>query len=116
MPAVSVGVDGHALGSISGQLSGNSLIPDTMTPLTVQLAPGAHRLTVTRGRLTLAPGDGGTAVLDDVLVAAAGAAPSLRTVADARWRSLCGGVYQWVELVRAWQAGQTRRVSGGRDA
>ena len=100
MPAVQVGVDGRRLGTIAGQLAGNSLVPDTMTPLSAQLTAGAHRLTVTRGGFTLAPGAGGTAVLDGVLIAPAGAAPALRAVAAARWRSLCGGSYQWVELVR----------------
>ncbi|HXW59870.1 MAG TPA: hypothetical protein VEJ23_10380 [Solirubrobacteraceae bacterium] len=101
MPAVTVDVDGRRLGTIAGQLAGNSLVPDTMTPLRVRLAAGAHRLTITRGGFTLAPGGGGTAVLDGVLVAPAGASPVLRAVAGARWRSLCGVAYQWVELVGA---------------
>ena len=100
MAAVSVDVDGLRLGTIAGQLAGNSLVPDTMTPLRVHLVAGVHRLTITRGGFTLAPGGAGTAVLDGVLVAPAGAAPALRSVAAADWRSLCGASYQWVELVR----------------
>jgi hypothetical protein len=101
MPAVTVDVDGRRLGTIAGQLAGNSLVPDTMTPLRARLAAGAHTLTITRANFTLSPGGAGTAVLDGVLVAPAGAAPVLRTVPAASWRALCGVAYQWAELVRA---------------
>jgi hypothetical protein len=99
MPSVRVSVDGRTIGSIAGQLAGNSLVPDTMTPLAVHLAAGRHRVAIVRGDVTLAPGDGGTAVLDSILLAPDGARPTLRSVARRRWRSLCGSRYQWVELV-----------------
>jgi hypothetical protein len=105
MPAVGVSVDGRSLGTIAGQLAGNSLVPDTMTPLSVELSAGAHRLEIARGGgFTLAPGAGGTAVLDGVLIAPPGAAPALRTVPVARWRALCGRSYQWVEAVGVYGA------------
>src|SRR5262249_46116786 len=63
MPAVTVAVDGRRLGSIGGQLGGNSLVPNTMTPLRAQLSAGVHRLSVHVGGSTLAPGGGGSMVL-----------------------------------------------------
>jgi len=103
MPTVRVSVDGHSLGSIGGQLGGNSLVPDTMTPLPVSLSAGPHRLSVTRDGLSLAPGDGGSAVLDAIFLAPAGRpARQLRRVAPGGgWRSLCGHAYAWIELVSA---------------
>jgi hypothetical protein len=63
MPRVGVAVDGRQLASIAGQLAGNSLVPDTATPIRVRLAAGAHVLTVTRAGFSLAPGNGSAAVL-----------------------------------------------------
>ncbi len=100
MPTVHLSLDGRPLASIGGQLSGNSLVPDTIPPIPVRLAAGAHRLWVTRGSTTLAPGDGGAAVLDAVLLtpAATPAAAPLRHSTVSRWQALCGTAYQWVEL------------------
>jgi hypothetical protein len=103
MPAVKVALDGHAVASIGSQLGGNSLVPNTMTPLAVSLSAGRHRLSVTRGGSTLAPGDGGSAVLYGIFLTPATAAGQdlLHVVAPDRWRSLCGHSYEWVEAVRA---------------
>jgi hypothetical protein len=103
MPAVRVGLDGRPLTSIAGQLSGNSLVPDTVPPTRVRLAAGSHRVSVTRPGFTLSPGDGGRAVLDAIFLTPAKADPAgvLRAVAPQRWRALCGRSYQWVELVRS---------------
>jgi hypothetical protein len=101
MPTVTLSVDGVRVAAIAGQLDGNSLVPNTVPPLRVRLAAGQHRLWVTRGGFTLAPGDAGQAVLDAVFLTPA-AAPSqgaLRIAAPARWQSLCGRSYQWAELV-----------------
>jgi hypothetical protein len=101
MPRVRFAVDGSSLASIRGELSGNSLVADTLPPVTVSLAAGMHSLTVTRGGATLAPGDGGAAVLTAVLLTPAGSDPAaLRSVPAGAWRALCGGLYRWVELVR----------------
>ena len=103
MPTVRVSVDGRSLGAIGGQLGGNSLVPNTLTPLAIRLSAGRHRLSVTRGGSTLAPGDGGAAFLYGIfLTPAAAAVPEpLRVVAPDRWRSLCGRSYEWIEVVRA---------------
>ena len=101
MPSVRLSVDGRPIESIAGQLDGNSLVPDTVPPVTVGLGAGEHRVSVTRHGFTLAPGDGGAAVLDAIFLTPAGADPQgvLRAAAPSGWRSLCGRSYQWVELV-----------------
>ena len=101
MPDVEVRVDGRRLASIGGQLSGNSLVPDTVPPLRIALSAGRHRLTVSRGSSTLAPGDGGSAVLAAIFLTPAAYRPqkALFAAPAARWRALCGRRYSWVELV-----------------
>jgi hypothetical protein len=104
MRALSVAIDGHLLGSLGGQLDGNSLVTNTLAPpLRVSLSAGPHTLTITRPGASLAPGDGGAAVLTGVLLTPAGpaGAPRLKAVPVADWRSLCGRRLQWVELVSA---------------
>ncbi|MCW2970982.1 MAG: hypothetical protein JWO23_2109, partial [Solirubrobacterales bacterium] len=101
MPTVELRVDGRALAHIGGQLSGNSLVPNAVPPIRVHLAAGPHLLSVIRGGSTLAPGDGGSAVLDALFLTPAasdGPAP-LDIVATARWRALCRRPHQWVELL-----------------
>jgi hypothetical protein len=97
MPRVSVTVDGRRLGSIAGQLAGNSLVPDTATPIAARLTAGAHRLSVTRAGFSLAPGNGGAAVLDAILLAPAGA-PARRLHA-LTVRDTCAHSYDWVEVI-----------------
>ncbi|HEY2181173.1 MAG TPA: hypothetical protein VGH09_05825 [Solirubrobacteraceae bacterium] len=63
MPSVGVSVDGRRVAALAGQLAGNSLVPDTATPIPLRLSGGPHVLTVTRGGFSLAPGNGGSAVL-----------------------------------------------------
>ena len=101
MAAVGVAVDGRVLASLSGQLAGNSLVPDTATPIAVRLAPGRHRLSVTRAGFSLAPGNGGAAVLDAAFLTPAGTpARKLRTLpSGAAAGSLCTIGYDWLELV-----------------
>ena len=102
MPAVELRVDGRRVASIAGQLSGNSLVPDTAPPLAVSLSAGPHRLSVDRGPSTLAPGDGGSAVLAAVFLTPAAYDPgALRSAPASGWRALCGRSYDWVELVRS---------------
>ncbi len=103
MPAVNVSVDERQLASISGQLTGVATDPDTMAPLRVRLAAGRHRLTITRGSSSpLTPGAGGSAILDSIFLtpAGAGSQATLRVTPAARWRSLCGGRLEWIEVVR----------------
>jgi hypothetical protein len=63
MPSVDVSVDGRRVAELAGQLAGNSLVPDTATPIALRLGGGPHVLTVARGGFSLAPGNGGSAVL-----------------------------------------------------
>jgi len=100
MPAIRLRVDGRALASIAGQLSGNSLVPDTIPPIPVSLSAGTHTVSVQRGGFTLAPGDGGSAVLDSIFLTPAAEPPAgtLRVLAASHWRELCGRRYEWVEV------------------
>jgi hypothetical protein len=103
MPTVRLGVDGRTVASIAGQLDGNSLVANTVPPIAVRLAAGRHTVTVTRQGFSLAPGEGGSAVLDAIFLTPADADPRgpLRTVEPSAWRRLCGERYEWVELVRS---------------
>ena len=103
MPAVEVSVDGHPLASIGGQLNGVASDPDTTAPLRVRLTAGLHRLTITRGASNLlAPGSGGSAILDSIFLTPVGAGgqATLHVTPAARWRSLCGRALEWIEVVR----------------
>ena len=101
MRPVHVSVDGRHLGSIGGQLGGNSVNPDAIGPLTVRLSRAHHLLSITRKGASLAAGDGGWAYLDRVFLAPAGVAARgvLRRVPAASWRSLCGHEFDWIEVV-----------------
>jgi hypothetical protein len=103
MRAVKVAIDGRELGSIGGQLDGNSLVANPLTPMRATLAAGRNTLTITRPGANLAPGDGGAAVLAAIFLTPDGRAGEARlsTAPTARWRSLCGQRLQWVELVSA---------------
>jgi hypothetical protein len=102
MPAVGVAVDGHRLASVGGQLAGNSVVLNTLTPLAVTLSAGHHVLALSRGQFSPAPGDGGTAALYAAFLtpAAAGSYVGLTAVQPSRWRSLCSRPHEWVEVVR----------------
>src|SRR5438128_399306 len=100
MARVAVALDGRALASVEGQLGGNSLVPDTVGPLAVRLRSGVHRLSVARGGLRLAPGDGGAAVLDGAFLTPAGA-PARRLLELAppfAAGALCTARYAWIAL------------------
>jgi hypothetical protein len=102
MPAVGVSVDGRPLASISGQLTGVATDPDTIAPLPVRLTSGDHRLTIARGTSDLlAPGSGGSAILDSIFLTPVGAGgrATLHVTPTAGWRSLCGRPLEWIEVV-----------------
>jgi len=101
MRPLQVAVDGRQLGSLGGQLGGNTLVANTFSPLTVKLAAGAHTLAIARSGANVAPGDGGAAVLAGVFLTPASPAgqPALVTAPVVRWRSLCRRPAQWVELL-----------------
>jgi hypothetical protein len=102
MPDIAVGIDGRPLATLSGQLAGNSLVPDTATPLRVRLSAGRHHLSVARAGFSLAPGNGGAAVLDAAFLTRAGTpSRALRTLpGGASPRVLCARPVEWIELVR----------------
>jgi hypothetical protein len=99
MPRVTVSLDGGRLGTIAGQLMGSQFNPETMTPFPVLLSAGAHSLTVSRGGRSLAPGNGGSALLHAIFLTPAGARETLHATPAASWRSLCGRRYDWIEAV-----------------
>jgi hypothetical protein len=101
MPTVSVSVDGRPPASLGAQLGGNSVVTNTLTPLRVSLSAGRHRLSLSRGAFTLAPGDGGSADLYGIFLTPAPAPIDLplAEVAADRARSLCGRSYEWIEVV-----------------
>jgi hypothetical protein len=102
MPVIRIGIDGHALATLEGQLAGNSLVPDTATPIAVRLSAGEHLLSVARSGFSLAPGNGGSAVLDAAFLTPADAPIRvLRTLPSAAGRrTLCAHAYRSIELVR----------------
>ncbi len=109
MPKVTVGVDGRAVASPAGELSGNSLVPDTLPPIRLALTAGTHLITLTRGGGGLDPGAAGRAVIDAILLTpAAEATPAPLSFAPAAaWRDLCrGSSKQWVELLAERTASQ----------
>lgn len=101
MPTVNVQVDGDLIGRVGGQVGGDPVVPNTTTPLRVSLTAGRHSLAIIRGGLTLAPGDGGSAILISAFLTPAGAGgqPQLHVTPPAQWRSLCGRRYVWIEAV-----------------
>jgi hypothetical protein len=106
MPTIASAVDGTPLVSLAGQLAGNSLVPDTAGPFDVRLAAGRHTLSVTRRGFSLAPGNGGAAVLDDAFFTPAPSTAGLRRLKlDAPPRQLCSQPYRWIELVTPQSAG-----------
>jgi hypothetical protein len=114
MPDVRLRLDGARVATVGGQLSGNSLVLNTVPPFAVQLSAGTHRLTLTRGGLTLGPGDGGAAVIGQILLSPAAAPATQRSVPAADWRALCGRRYSWVELISARRGGgRSLSVAGG---
>jgi hypothetical protein len=72
MRALTVRVDGHTLGRLAGQLDGNSLVVNVLTPLRQRLGAGRHTLTITRSGADLAPGDGGAATLAAIFLVPGG--------------------------------------------
>ncbi len=113
MPSVSLSVDGRPLASIAGQLDGNSLVPDTVPPIPVRLSAGAHRLSLTRHGFTLAPGDGGQAVLDAIFLTPAGTDPQ-RIAARGGGRRLAQPVRAPLPVDRARSLHRARNVGSCR--
>jgi len=101
MRPLRISIDGRQIGSLGAQLGGNSLVANTLTPLRATLAAGLHTLTIDSPDASLAPGDGGAALLNRIFLSPAGYAgePRLVAVPAVSARSLCGRRLQWIELV-----------------
>ena len=101
MPAVLVSVDGRRIATLADQLAGNDFNPDTIGPLRLTLGSGQHRLTFAPAGSVFSPGAVGEASVGRVfLTTPAGVRPGrLRVVRTTAWRSLCGGRYEWIEVV-----------------
>jgi hypothetical protein len=102
MPTLEVSLDRRPIAKIGGQLDGNEYNPDTLAPIPVRLARGPHTLSFAQAGSILAPGDGGTASVSSVFLAApgAGAPQRLIRVAAGDASSLCAVRLQWIEAVR----------------
>ncbi|HUA73412.1 MAG TPA: hypothetical protein VL988_01500 [Solirubrobacteraceae bacterium] len=98
MPRIDVSVDGRHRATVSGQLAGNSLVPDTAKPLLLSLGAGAHTLRIARAGFSLAPGNGGSAVLAAAFLTPAGT-PARRLRALGPGASSCARPIEWIELV-----------------
>jgi hypothetical protein len=72
MRALTVRIDGLKLGTLGGQLDGNSLVVNVLTPLRTRLNAGRHTLTISRPGADLAPGDGGAATLAAIVLVSGG--------------------------------------------
>jgi hypothetical protein len=95
--AVQVYIDGRKVGSVSG----SNTLGQWLQAATLPLSPGKHlvRLFEVAGRKHLGPGESGVGTIGAVALQRV-APERLRTVAVARWRTLCGTTADWVELVR----------------
>jgi hypothetical protein len=96
---VSVSVDGQPVGGVSGE-SGND--GNYAPPLEADLTAGKHKLELTRGGGSPAPGDHTPSRLVAVVLEpeSAGEAPEVETVPPSRWRDLCGRNLDWIEALR----------------
>jgi hypothetical protein len=72
MRTLTVRIDGLKLGTLGGQLDGNSLVVNVLTPFRTRLYTGRHTLTISRPGADLAPGDGGAATLAAIFLVWAG--------------------------------------------
>jgi hypothetical protein len=72
MRALTVRIDGLKLGTLGGQLDGNSLVVNVLTPFRTRLDAGRHTLTISRPGADLAPGDGGAATLAAIVLVRGG--------------------------------------------
>ncbi len=101
MPPISFAIDGSPLATVAGDLSGNSIVSDTLQLHQVPLAAGSHSLAVHRSSPGLRPGGRGSAVLDRAFLTlgSEGVWPAIVRAPAAGWRALCGRRYDWVELL-----------------
>ena len=72
-------------------------------PVPLRLSAGSHTISIARQGFSLAPGNGGSAVLDTVFLTPARtpARALVELAPGADPRSLCGRTYHWIELLGA---------------
>ena len=102
MRAVAVRVDDRLLGSIGGQVGGDLFVPNTMSPLLAHLSAGRHLLSITVGARASPRATAGRRSSQSLFLAPAGPGEQaqIHLIAPARWRSLCGHPYVWIEVTR----------------
>ncbi len=94
---VTVSVDGHAVGSVSGK----NTPEQWLQAATLHLKAGKYRVRIVKaaGHRHFGPGEWGLGTIG--AVAFQRQLPErLRTLAPSRWRTLCGTEADWVEVVR----------------
>jgi hypothetical protein len=88
-------VDGHTVGSISGELGPPGQITRVAT---VRLSAGPHQVRIVRAGSRLAPGAVTPSLLGPVAFVASGS-PRVDSIAPAQARRLCGRRLDWIEIV-----------------
>jgi hypothetical protein len=101
MPTLRVQIDGHHVGSVGGEVSGNGDSPDSMLPIRMRLSAGRHTLSISRSGFSLAPGSGSEAYLQTIVFTPSSGAglQHLSVLPAGRWHSLCGAHLDWIEIV-----------------
>jgi hypothetical protein len=96
---VSVSVDGQPVGSVSGETGGDG---NYALPLEADLTAGKHKLEVTRGGGSPAPGDATPSRLVAIVLEPESGAepPTVETMPPSGWRELCERNLDWIETVR----------------
>lgn len=94
---VHVSVDGREVGSVAHEMSPRRT---TLAIGSVQLQPGRHVVTVFQEGGSLDPRAGGSNRLIGPVYLTPRQPSTLRTVAPADWKSICGRPADWVEAVR----------------
>lgn len=88
-------VDGQPAGSVVSETGGSG---NALRFAEVELDAGRHTIRLERGGGTLRPGDADATFISGIALEPVGADDGpLRTVPLERWRTLCGGSYDWLE-------------------
>jgi hypothetical protein len=87
-------------GGLIGEAVGVNTLGQWLHAGEVTLAPGRHRLRLTRSGGDLKPGDGYAGDLGPLVLQPVGRATTLERFRPAEGDRLCGGSWDWIELVR----------------
>jgi hypothetical protein len=91
---LTVAVDGQEVGHAQHVNTPGQWVPVGA----LDLEAGDHRIEVSRGGITLAPGDGFRGELGPVALEPV-SAPRLVSTTPSAYRALCGRAWDWIELV-----------------